>query len=143
DLDLMLAELDELLGLAASGLICRHPRFENTPPQDRRLNDVAFAVDGEPTTYPHLKQAIEAVNRLRDAHNLPGMKVIVLTNALLLHKPEVMEALSQLKAGPYELWAKLDGGTPEYFKAMAGRNVSVDRIVNNIATCAALLEVTI
>ncbi len=143
DLDVMLAELDELLGLAASGEIWRHPRFENTPPQYRRINDVAFAGDGEPTTYPQLRQAIEAVNQLRQAHSLHGMKVIVLTNALLLHKPEVMQALSQLKTGPYELWAKLDGGTPEYFKAMAGRNVSLDRIVNNIATCAALLEVTI
>jgi wyosine [tRNA(Phe)-imidazoG37] synthetase (radical SAM superfamily) len=143
DFDVMIAELDELMGLAASGEIWQHPRFENTPPQYRRLNDVAFAGDGEPTTYPRLKQAIEAVTRLREKHNLPGMKVIVLTNALLLHKPDVMQALEALKAGPYEIWAKLDGGTQPYFEQMAGRNVSLKRIVENVTTCAKSLDVTI
>jgi hypothetical protein len=91
---------------------------------------------------------------------LPELKIIVLTNALLLHKPEVMEALraldgsaglrpaSLLRAGfprsePYEIWAKLDGGTQEYFEIMAGRKVSLARVVDNIALCARELEVTI
>jgi hypothetical protein len=59
------------------------------------------------------------------------MKIIVLTNALLVHKPDVMQALSALRAGPYEIWAKLDGGTQSYFEKMAGRNVSLKRIVEN------------
>lgn len=170
DFDVMVREIDDLLGMAVSGEIWEHERFAATPPEFRRVNDVAFAGDGEPTTYPRLKQAIEAVHDLRIRHGLADLKIIVLTNALLLHKPEVMEALRALDRntvlrpaeemrargprssppahrslgeGGYEIWAKLDGGTQEYFEIMAGRKVSLARVVENITLCAIELEVTI
>lgn len=143
DFDVMVREIDNLLAMAVSGEIWEHERFAATPAELRRINDIAFAGDGEPTTYPRLKEAIQAVHELRERHALPHVKIIVLTNALLLHKPEVMEALRALKAGPYEIWAKLDGGTQDYFATMAGRNVSLARVVDNIALCARELEVTI
>src|SRR5690606_13713988 len=68
---------------------------------------------------------------------------IVLTNALLLHKPEVLTALRELKAGPYEVWAKLDAGSQAYFEYISGRHVNLRRIVENITVAARELEVTI
>jgi wyosine [tRNA(Phe)-imidazoG37] synthetase (radical SAM superfamily) len=143
DFDVMMHEVEDLLGMVSSGEIWGHPRFANTPPELRRLNDLAFAGDGEPTTYPRLKDAIRAVQEIRDRHGLGDAKVIVLTNALLLHKDDVMDALRALLNGPYEIWAKLDGGTQPWFEKMAGRNVKLENIVRNITRCARELEVTI
>src|SRR6185295_10411899 len=47
----LLEELEEMLRLAASGQLFDHSRFQNAPPHLRRLNDIAFSGDGEPTTY--------------------------------------------------------------------------------------------
>jgi wyosine [tRNA(Phe)-imidazoG37] synthetase (radical SAM superfamily) len=143
DFDVMLHEVEELIALAASGELWTHPRFASTPPELRRLNDLAFAGDGEPTTYPRLGDAIRAVQEVRDRHGLRDAKVIVLTNALLLNRPAVMDALRALDNGPYEIWAKLDGGTQPWFEKMAGRNVSLDAVTENITACARELEVTI
>lgn len=146
EFDVMVREIDELLELAVSGEIWETPRFANTPRELRRLNDIAFAGDGEPTTYPRLGKAIQAVADLRAKHGLPDLKLIVLTNALLLHRQDVLNALLGLRQGgpgSYELWAKLDAGTQPWFEQMAGRNLSLQRIVDNIALCARQLEVTI
>jgi hypothetical protein len=42
----LLQELEETLKLAASGELFAHPKFQETPPQFRRLNDIAFSGDG-------------------------------------------------------------------------------------------------
>ena len=143
DYDVMISEIDALMAMAVSGEIWQHPKFADTPQHLRRFNDIAFAGEGEPTTYPRLGDAIRAVRRLLVQHGLNQTKLIVLTNALLLHKPEVMAALHQLEGGPYEIWAKLDGGTQEYFDYIAGRKVSLKRVVENITLAARELEVTI
>lgn len=143
DFDVLVAEIDGLMAMAASGAIWQHGKFTDTPEQYRRLNDVAFAGDGEPTTYPRLREAIREVKRLRDKHGLSEVKIIVLTNALLLNRPEVQEALGELKHGPYEVWAKLDAGTQDYFEFIAGRKLSLQRVVDNIADAGKQLELTI
>lgn len=143
DFDVMVQEIDDLMGMAVSGEIWHRPRFSDTPPHLRRLNDVAFAGDGEPTTYRRLGDAITAVTALREKHALNDLKIIVLTNALLLNKQDVLNALLGLRQGPYEIWAKLDGGTQPWFEKMAGHRVSLARIVSNITGLARQLEVTI
>src|ERR1700681_1105897 len=47
----LLAELDAMLGLAASGKFFATEKFATVPERLRRLNDIAFSGDGEPTTY--------------------------------------------------------------------------------------------
>ncbi|MCW8135841.1 MAG: radical SAM protein [Planctomycetota bacterium] len=143
DFDVLVQEIDDLLTMAASGDIWQVPKFADTPAHLRRLNDIAFAGDGEPTTYRRLGDAIQAVADLRDKHNLPDLKIIVLTNALLLHRQDVLNALLGLRQGPYEIWTKLDGGTQPWFEKMAGHRVSLPRIVSNITGLAKQLEVTI
>src|SRR5438874_12967122 len=51
EIEQLLAELEDTLRLVASGELFQHPNFANTPQQFRRLNDIAFSGDGEPTTY--------------------------------------------------------------------------------------------
>ncbi len=60
---------------------------------ERRLPDVlTFAGNGEPTCHPHFADIIDDTIRLRDQY-CPAAKVCVLSNATMLHRPEVHEAL--------------------------------------------------
>src|SRR5438552_13420044 len=54
----LLEELEATLQLTASGELFHHPRFKDTPPHLRRLNDIAFSGDGEPTTYRNFDEII-------------------------------------------------------------------------------------
>ena len=58
----LLTELEHMLPWAASGAIFEHPKFRATPPALRRLQDIAFSGDGEPTTYRGFGEAV-AMNR--------------------------------------------------------------------------------
>src|ERR1043165_5750961 len=51
EVDGLLAELDAMLRRAASGQIFAAAKFHDPPAAFRRLNDIAFSGDGEPTTY--------------------------------------------------------------------------------------------
>lgn len=143
DFDVMVEELESLLGLAVSGEIWKHPRFAATPPDLRRINDIAFAGDGEPTTYARLGDALKAASGLRAAHGLPDLKLILITNATKLGERAVLDALDALKGGPYEIWAKLDAGTQGWFEKVNGTAMLLRHIVRNIAACAQRFDVTI
>src|ERR1700722_1233704 len=45
-------ELAEMVDLVQTGQLFDHPRFRETPSHLRRLSDIAFSGDGEPTTCP-------------------------------------------------------------------------------------------
>lgn len=143
DFDAMLAEIDGLMSLAQSGELWSHPRFAATPAAMRRFNDIAFAGDGEPTTYLRLGDAIREVHALKQRHGLADVKTIVLTNATMLHSDVVRGRLRELAAGPYEIWAKLDAGTQPYFELVDGTTRKLDRIQQGITACAHELDVMI
>src|SRR5690349_20307833 len=52
ELPVLLAELEAVLDAVASGRLFEEERFRTTPETQRRLNDIAFSGDGEPTTCP-------------------------------------------------------------------------------------------
>lgn len=131
------SELDALLQLAASGAIWDHAPFDSVAPQLRRINDVAFAGDGEPTTSKHFAESVELVGRLLRKHGLDDVKPIVLTNATLVQRPAVRAALQRIDELGGQVWAKLDAGTEPYFHFVDGTTRSFDAILRNLATLAA------
>src|SRR5579864_9557552 len=52
DLPQLRAELSAMLTAITSNEFYNHDPFNKIPPQLRRLNDIAFSGDGEPTTFP-------------------------------------------------------------------------------------------
>ena len=72
------------------------------------IDSITFSGDGEPTLNPDFPEIIGITLKLRDAY-YPGAKVSVLTNATMLHKPEVAEALRRVD-NPI---LKLDAATDE------------------------------
>src|SRR5262245_14721820 len=69
----LLDELRSTLDLVISGRIYETPKFHDVPPHLRRLNDIAFSGDGEPTTYKNFDEIIEAcVNVKHEAEMKSG-----------------------------------------------------------------------
>lgn len=136
DLDVLRDELDSLLTLCTSGHLWETPPFDTTAPHLRRVNDVAFAGDGEPTSFKGFPQAVELVGELLAAHDLPSVQPIVLTNATLFHRDRVRAGLATLDALGGRVWAKLDAGTEAYFQFVDGTNRPLEPILRNLEWCA-------
>ncbi len=64
--------------------------------EEGRLPDVlTFAGNGEPTCHPHFSEIIDDTLRLRDKY-CPEAKVSVLSNATLIHRQQVHDALMRV-----------------------------------------------
>jgi wyosine [tRNA(Phe)-imidazoG37] synthetase (radical SAM superfamily) len=131
DVDELRGELESLLGLVAHGELWSRPPFDTAAPELRRVSDVAFAGDGEPTLAPEFPAAAQACREARDAL-APGVPLRLLTNATLFHSARVRAAL----AGFDELWCKLDAGSEAYFQRVDGTRVPLQRVLDNLLLVA-------
>jgi wyosine [tRNA(Phe)-imidazoG37] synthetase (radical SAM superfamily) len=132
DLDTLQGELDQLLGLVASGEIWQLAPYNTAAPHLQRVNDIAVAGDGEPTTAKNLRGALEAVATARNRHGLDDVKLFLLTNATMLHRKEVQEALDVWDAAGGSLWAKLDAGDAEQYKLVNDAQMSFEKVCSNL-----------
>lgn len=143
EIDDLLRELDEMLGLVASGGLFEHPRFRDTPGRLRRLNDIAFSGDGEPTTYKNFDQIIAACAELKRRHGLDATKMVLITNASMFHREHVRRGLEILDANNGEIWAKLDAGTQEYYELIDRTSIPLAQVLENITHAARVRPVVI
>jgi wyosine [tRNA(Phe)-imidazoG37] synthetase (radical SAM superfamily) len=139
----LLAELEDLLRLAASGELFEHPKFRDTPPELRRLNDIAFSGDGEPTTYKNFDEIIAACAQLKQRLGLDRVKMVLITNASMFHRPHVQRGLAIFDQNNGEIWAKLEAGTADYFKLVDRTPIPFRQILDNIAAAAKIRSLVI
>lgn len=140
DVAVLGAELDHLLRLVGEGQLWSRPPFNTAPEALRRVNDVAFAGDGEPTACPQLPEAVaavgEALARAKRDYGVADVKLNLLTNATLFGRPRVQAALTALDALGGEIWAKLDAGTEAWFRRVDGTTVPFSLVLRNIEAAA-------
>ena len=136
-------ELDAMLQIAISGELFQQPPFDSVPRELRRINDVAFSGDGEPTSFKGFGDACALAAELLKRHQLPDVKIIVITNATLLHRPKVAEALKFLDDHNGEIWAKLDAGTQEYYALVERTSIPLSRVLDNIAEAGRVRPIVI
>ncbi len=79
--------------------------------EEKMIDSITFAGNGEPTLHPQFLDIIRDTVLVRDLM-LPESKISVLTNATMLHKPDVMKALVMVD----KRILKLDAGTNEMLK---------------------------
>ncbi len=135
-MDRLLEELRELLPRVATGQVFQTEKFRDTPTALRRLNDIAFSGDGEPTTYKNFDEIIAACAEVKRAAGLDNVKMVLITNASMLHRPHVQRGLEILDANQGEIWAKLDAGTAEYYQQIERTPVPFQQILDNITSAA-------
>ena len=78
--------------------------------------------DGEPTSSPIFDDMVHLCADIRRRRGLDQVKLVLITNATLLHRERVRKALEVLDANNGEIWGKLDAGTEEYYRRSTARS---------------------
>ncbi len=143
DLATLIRELNAMCAWAAAGEIWRDPQFADVPPAMRRVNDIAFSGDGEPTAFRAFADMVQIAADAMARHGLKGAKLVVISNASRFHTQAFRKALPILQACDGEVWAKLDAGSAEHFVKVNRTSVPFKRIVENIEWLARQMPVVI
>lgn len=160
--DRLLGELDHMLGLVTSGRLFEEEPFRDVPADRRRLNDIAFSGDGEPTTFKNFDEIIASVVELKrhhaegvagagptgssgvpPVHQLDQVKLVLITNASMFHRPAVERGLKLLDENHGEIWAKLEAGTDAYYQLVERTKIPFQQILDNITAAAKVRPVVI
>ncbi len=78
-----------------------------------------------------VRVAAEVIDELQ-----AGCRLVLITNATLLGRPEVAGALDYLDRHHGQIWAKLDAGTEAYYHLIDRTDVPFARVLKNLATAA-------
>ena len=143
DIARLQTELDKTVELVTSGQIYEGPQFGDTPAELRRLNDIALSGDGEPTAYLNFEEAVTACVEVRRRRGLADVKLVLITNASLVHRERVRQALEILDANGGEIWAKLDAGSEEYYQLVARSAIPWQQILDNLRDMASVRPIVI
>jgi len=135
DLDLLERELDGFLDDALHGDFMSR----EVPAEARRLMDIAFSGNGEPTSAAEFPEAVQAVRRVLQRHGLAGkLPVRLITNGSLLHRPGVRDGIRVLGELGGEVWFKVDRAMPAEVETINGVPMDAGKIRDNLSRCAAL-----
>ena len=132
----LVEELDHALELVTSGKLFDEEPFDTVPSGSRRLNDIAFSGDGEPTTYRNFDELVALCAGVKRAHGLDGVKMVLITNASMFHRPAVERGLKILDENNGEIWAKLDAGTDAYYQLIERTKIPFRQVLDNITRAA-------
>ncbi len=100
------------------------------------MNDIAFSGDGEPTSFSNFDTIVADVAAVKVRRGLGSVKLVLITNASLLHRPRVRQALETLDRHQGEIWAKLDAGTESYYRRISRAAIPLERILRNLGAAA-------
>lgn len=137
DLRRLRAELDAFLADAIDGDFM----LRAVPPSARRLADVAFSGNGEPTSSPEFAAAVEVVRAALAARGLlPAVKIRLITNGSLLHREAVRAGIRAIGAAGGEVWFKIDRFGEAATRAVNGVPLAPEAVLRRLRTCAGLAE---
>lgn len=109
------------------------------PPEARRLMDVAFSGNGEPTSAPEFADAVALVETvLREFDLLETLKLRLITNGSLLHRDTVRQGIARIGTLNGEVWFKIDRATEDGINFVNGVRQAPQRIVAALLACAEL-----
>ena len=143
DVDRLREELALMISAAQDGSLFDDPQFADVPVELREIRDLAFSGDGEPTTCKHFKRCVEIVAELKSQADLPETKIVLITDACYLTKPDVEAALVVIDQNNGQIWAKLDAGTEAYFQRVNRPNFKLQHVIDNITAAASVRPVVI
>ncbi|TCJ16336.1 radical SAM protein [Parasulfuritortus cantonensis] len=103
----------------------------------RRLNDIALSGNGEPTSAAEFAAVVDLVGRILDEFGLAGrLKVVLISNGSLMHRPAVQAGLRRLAELGGEVWFKIDRASVEGLRAINHTDSTPARVLRNLGHCA-------
>ena len=109
---------------------------------DRKLQDIAFSGNGEPTSAKDFPEVLKIVEKLLNEFGLLDsslghqIKVRLITNGSLMDKAYVLESMHYLAKMNGEVWFKVDAGTSEGIAKINDVNITIPSIINRLKLCA-------
>ena len=103
------------------------------------VRDISLSGNGEPSLSPFLEPVLEACAQARRAHPeaLGPAKLVIITNSTGFMRPGSCEVLERYaREEGLEIWAKLDAGGEERFRAMSGTALDFAGIVAGLRAFA-------
>ncbi|UCC29277.1 MAG: hypothetical protein JSU86_13870 [Phycisphaerales bacterium] len=143
DLDRLGEELSQMIAIAQSGTLFTDPAFADVPADLRPVRDIAFSGDGEPTACKHFRECVELVAKLKRDNGLDETKIVLITDACYLTRPDVVAGLAIMDDNNGKIWAKLDAGTEAYYQKVNRPNYPLEHVIDNIIAAARVRPVVI
>lgn len=108
----------------------------------RRLNDIAFSGNGEPTASPNFAEAVEAVLEVISEKRFPDpLKIVVISNGSFVTRDPVQQALKRLAGHRAELWFKLDRGTTLARQHVNGIEIPNPLVIERLVAASQVMPV--
>ncbi|MFM8391144.1 MAG: radical SAM protein [Methylophilaceae bacterium] len=107
---------------------------------DRRLMDIAFSGNGEPTTCKQFGEVLDIVAEVMQQYDLiqQDVKVRLITNGSQMDKLEVQAWMKKLAQINGEVWFKIDAGNRAGFARINDIQMTPEAHIKRLKTCAAL-----
>ncbi len=135
DLECLERELSSFLTDAMDGDFMQR----NVAEDSRRLVDVAFSGNGEPTSAPEFESAVRLVAKVLQEFDLYGkLPVRLITNGSMLHRASVQDGIRLLGEMSGEVWFKIDRGLAPDIALVNETEMDVLKVQRNLEQCCAL-----
>ncbi len=129
--------LEEELSVFLSQILIGSYLEDQVPKGQRRLNDIAFSGNGEPTSAPNFADAVKTIHGVRVRANVPEVvKTVLITNGSLMHQHKVMKGVRDLAGINGEVWFKIDRATVEGAQLINDTKINKSRIMSNLEASA-------
>ena len=110
---------------------------EFVPKEARRLCDIAFSGNGEPTSAPEFEEAIEVIVRLKNRYpEIGNLPVRLITNGSFMGKERVCRAVSRLSGVGGEVWFKVDAIDRADQERINGIAQTEEAMLERLSLCA-------
>lgn len=138
---LVLPQLEDELRQMLRELCTGRFMAERVPDGLRRLVDVAFSGNGEPTSAPEFPLVVAAVARaLSDFGLADQIKLRLITNGSLLDRITTREGIALMARSGGEVWFKVDAASPAAALRINGTRQNPDAVARRLTLCAGLCE---
>ncbi|MFI5119016.1 MAG: radical SAM protein [Thermoanaerobaculia bacterium] len=100
------------------------------------VRDIAFAGDGEPSTFRGFLPLARVLFDVRDAAGFRDVPFVLITNGSGLARHEMRETQDLFTSRGGTFWIKLDAGTEGFHKTISRSAISLERILANLTGAA-------
>lgn len=132
DPDAISAELEAMIRVYRENGLVDFPHFGDVPADKRQLRDLCLSGDGESTMVPEFAEVCLRLQQIQSSHSDLNLKLVLISNATLLHQSGVQQGLTHLCAHRGEVWGKLDAGTEAWFQKVNISRYHLNAIEQNL-----------
>ena len=112
---------------------------QHVPLEARKIHDIALSGNGEPTSAKEFEQVIELIGRVKNDFALPAaLKIVLITNGSLIHRPAVQAGLKHMGELNGEIWFKFDRASSKERQRTNNTSISLRKIQDHLRIAASL-----